>query len=133
MTEEEDPALMTRTAERADVSALLRSAAEAAADKKAESVEILDLANFSGITDYFLICHGNTPRQVDAIVEAIRRRLRKEGARPDHVEGERESEWVLMDYLDFVIHVFTRDRREFYALERLWSDAPRLQVAVPDR
>jgi ribosome-associated protein len=106
----------------------VRIAADAAADKQAGSVQILDIRSLSGVTDYFLICDGSSQRQVQAIVEEIDRRLRENQVRPDHMEGGRGAEWVLMDYLDFVIHVFTKDRREFYGLEKLWSDAPRLEL-----
>lgn len=108
----------------------LRIAADAALEKQAEGVEALDLRRMSGITDYFLICHGSSRRQVDAIVEEIDRRLRAQKVRPDHVEGTAEAEWVLLDYLDFVVHVFTADRRDYYGLEKLWSDAPRLELAA---
>ena len=107
----------------------IHAAVEAAQEKQAGRLELLDLRGFSGITDYFLICDGNSQRQVQAIVEQIDQRLRTVKARPDHIEGNRDAEWVLMDYLDFVIHVFTRERREFYGLEKLWSDAPRLDLA----
>ena len=107
----------------------IRIAADAAADKQAGSVQVLDLRRLSGVTDYFLICDGSSQRQVQAIVEEIDRRLRESHVRPDHLEGGQDTEWVLMDYLDFVIHVFTRDRREFYGLEKLWSDAPRLELS----
>ena len=112
----------------------LREAVAAALEKKAEGMEVLDLRGFSGITDYFVICHGATSRQVEAIVDEVDRRLGKGGFHPAHVEGRRDAGWVLMDYLDFVVHVFTGDRRSFYALERLWADAPRLAVlAAPKR
>ena len=103
-------------------------AVEAAQEKQAGRLELLDLRGVSGITDYFLICDGKSQRQVQAIVEQIDQRLRAVKARPNHIEGDRNAEWVLMDYLDFVIHVFTRDRRDFYGLEKLWSDAPRLDL-----
>jgi ribosome-associated protein len=108
----------------------LRVAVEAARDKKAEGIEVLELGDLTSVTDYFLICHGNSARQVDAIVSAIRKRLREHKVRTAHVEGE-GSEWVLMDYLQFVVHVFTRDRRSFYSLEKLWSGAPRVEFPEP--
>ena len=123
---------MTDNDKRGSILELLRSAADAALDKKAESIQLLDLEGFGGITDFFLICHGNSQRQVDAIVESINTRLREVGSRPNHVEGDRNADWVLMDYLDFVVHVFTRDRREFYGLEKLWADAPRLELETAD-
>ena len=110
----------------------IRIAADAAADKKAEDIEALDLRELSGITDYFLICHGNSHRQIHAIVEEIDKRLRAVRVRPSHVEGGREDEWVLVDYIDFVVHVFSGERRAFYALEKLWADAPRLELDLPE-
>ena len=115
------------------VPARLRSAVAAAHEKKAEGVQVLDLRGLTGITDFFLICHGTSKRQVQAIADEIELRLRQARARPDHVEGSQDTEWVLMDYLDFVVHVFTRDRRSFYALEKLWADAPRVDLAAPAR
>jgi ribosome-associated protein len=104
----------------------VRIAVEAAQDKKAEDIEVLELESVTSLTSYFVICHGSSQRQVQAIVDAVRKRLRDAKLRPAHVEGEGGSEWVLMDYLDFVVHVFTRERRTFYALEKLWSEAPRV-------
>ena len=98
---------------------------EAALDRQAEDPVILDLRGRSDVTDYFLICHGNSSRQVLAIVDGIEEWLRREfQRRPSHVEGRRSGDWVLMDYIDFVVHVFRQDRRQFYRLESLWGDAP---------
>ncbi len=108
---------------------------EAARDRKAEDVIALDLRGLSDVTDAFVICHGNSDRQVAAIVENIERRLHVEaGKKPTHIEGLRRSEWVLLDYIDFVVHVFLREKRDFYRLERLWGDAPALALppAVDD-
>jgi ribosome-associated protein len=102
-------------------------AAQAASSKKAMDIVILDVGEVIGITDYFVICSGNTERQVKTIVEEVERRLREdEGVKPYRREGEREQRWVLIDYLDVVVHVFHREDREFYNLERLWSDAPQV-------
>ena len=121
----------------AAILARVQIAVEAALDKKAEEIEVLDLRALSGITDFFLICQGNSHRQVQAIAEEIQARLRQERVRPGHLEGEREAEWVLIDYLDFVVHIFTAERRMFYGLEKIWSDAPRLELtpagAAPGR
>ncbi len=87
----------------------------------------IDLRGLSDVTDTFVICHGTSNRQVAAIAENIERRLREAGRKPTHIEGLRQSEWVLLDYIDFVVHVFLHEKREFYRLERLWGDAP----AVP--
>jgi len=102
---------------------------DAAQEKKADGLEVLDLRDLSGITDFFVICEGGSKRQVKAIVDEIDARLRKERVRPGHLEGDRDAEWILMDYIDFVVHVFTRDKRSFYGLEKLWADAPRLDIA----
>lgn len=105
-------------------------AVEAAFDKKAEDPVVLDLRGISDVTDYFLICHGSSDRQVLAIVDSIEERLRSDlGRRPSHVEGRRAADWVLMDYHDFLVHVFRDDRRQFYRLESLWSDAPTIDLS----
>jgi len=89
-------------------------------------VVVLDLRGLSDVTDYFLICHGTSDRHVLAITESIEERLRRElGLRPAHIEGQRQGEWVLLDFIDLVAHVFVAEKREFYRLERLWGDAPR--------
>jgi len=89
---------------------------------------VLDLRGLSDFTDHFVICHGSSNRQVLAIAEAIEERLSEElDLEPDHVEGRRQGEWVLLDYIDFVVHVFVKEKRSFYALERLWGDAPRVE------
>ena len=97
-----------------------------AADRKAIDVVELDLRGVSGYTDFFVICSGNTDRQVKAIHDAIHAGAKKEhGILPRRVEGAGEARWVLMDYLDVVAHVFTPEAREFYRLEQLWGDVPR--------
>lgn len=87
---------------------------------------ILEVAPLIAITDYFIICSGNSERQVATIVEEIEKRLRDQGVKPYRREGLQEKRWVLLDYLDFVIHVFRKEEREFYELERLWRDAERV-------
>ncbi len=109
-----------------DVTTLLREAAAAALDKKAFGVTALDVTAMTSLADSFLICSGAHERQVGAIADAVIRRLRDAGFRPLHVEGERRAEWILLDYGDVVIHVFTEERRGFYALESLWGEAERL-------
>jgi ribosome-associated protein len=104
--------------------ARVREAVAAAEDKKAIDLRVLHLSNVSGFTDYFLICSGGSERQVQAIADGIETRLRAEGARPLHVEGYNRGQWVLLDYGDLVVHVFDGQTRGFYALERLWADAP---------
>jgi ribosome-associated protein len=99
-------------------------AATAASDKKAERIVILDVSGLLKITDYFLICNGNTDRQVRTIAEEIEHRLAHSKVKPFRREGEREGRWILLDYVDFVVHVFQPEERDYYDLERLWSDAP---------
>jgi ribosome-associated protein len=97
-----------------------------AADKKAIDIVALDLREVAGYTDFFVICSGNTDRQAKAIHDAIHQGLKKEhGLLPRRVEGVSEARWVLMDYLDVVVHVFTPETRDFYRLESLWGDVPR--------
>ena len=109
----------------------VRIAVEAAQDKKAEAIEVLNLESVTSVTSYFVICHGGSQRQVQAIAQEVGKRLRDAKVRPSHVEGESGADWVLMDYLDFVVHVFTQERRIFYALEKLWSEAPRVEFPLP--
>jgi ribosome-associated protein len=116
---------------RNEVQKLLSAAAAACEDKKAEDIRILALdPSESGLTDYFLICSGNSDRQNVAITDAIEIKLKQEfGAYPNSVEGRREGEWVLMDYVDFIVHVFTAEKRAFYGLERLRKTATVLSIA----
>lgn len=104
----------------------LRTAARAAADKKAFQIVALEVTDLTSYTDSILICSGASDRQVAAIADEVQRKLRKNGRRPLHVEGERRSDWVLLDYGEFVIHVFTEERRTFYGLDGLWGDASKL-------
>lgn len=106
-------------------------AVEAARDKKALRVTVLDLREADAFTDLFVICTASNVRQAQAIADAIEERLRTRGRRVAHIEGYDRAEWVLLDYFDFIVHVFTADTREFYALERLWGKAPRLELANP--
>lgn len=102
-------------------------AIQAARDKKAADVVVLDLRKTGGFTDFFVICTGNNPRQIVAIADAVRETLKQElGERPALSEGVDRSEWVLLDYFNFVVHVFSRECRSFYALERLWGNAERI-------
>src|SRR5262245_41549477 len=103
-------------------------AVRAALDKKAVDVVVLDLRHTSAFTDYFVLCSGQTPRQVKAIADAIEEALRAAKVRPAHVEGYDRADWVLMDFFNFVVHVFSPQTREFYSLERLWGDAERIDV-----
>lgn len=111
-----------------DTLATIRTAARAAADKKAFQIVGLGVAELSSYADGLLICSGGSDRQVGAIADEVQRQLRDEGRRPLHVEGETQAEWVLMDYGDVVVHVFTEERRGYYGLEGLWRDAERLDL-----
>ncbi|MEW6210111.1 MAG: ribosome silencing factor [Acidobacteriota bacterium] len=105
----------------------IETAARAASDKKATDIVALDLREVASFTDYFLLCTGGNARQVAAIAEAIEDELRKSGRRPLHTEGYANAEWVLLDYGDFIVHVFQSATRRFYDLERLWRDAKRIE------
>ena len=109
---------------------LLLAAAAAAEDKKAEEIRILALDPAeSGLTDYFLICNGTNERQNVAITDEIELRLKRDfGVLPNSVEGRRQAEWILMDYVDFIVHVFSPEKRAFYGLERLRKSATSLRV-----
>ena len=110
----------------------MQAAAVAASSKKAERIVILDVSKQLVITDHFLICSGNTDRQVKTIADEVEKVLSAErGVKPFRREGEREGRWVLLDYVDFVVHVFHKEDREYYDLERLWSDAPVVEFIDP--
>jgi ribosome-associated protein len=108
--------------------AQLKLATQAALDKKAVDLVVLDLRKASSFTDFFVICTGQSVRQVHAIADGVRDALRKQGVRPALVEGYERGEWVLIDFFDFIVHVFTPATRDFYGLERLWGDAERIEV-----
>ncbi|MBR2214908.1 MAG: ribosome silencing factor [Selenomonadaceae bacterium] len=101
-----------------------RLACRAAADKKARDIVTMDMRQVMTATDYFIICSANTSTQVRAIVDNIEEKLAEQAVPLSHKEGYQESEWVLLDYGDIVVHVFRQEAREYYALERLWGDAP---------
>lgn len=101
----------------------VKLAIAAAEDKKAEAIAVLDLRTAGGFTDFFVICSGTNPRQIRAIADGVVESLRLDDVRPAHVEGYDRSEWILLDYFDFVVHVFTPETRLFYGLERLWGNA----------
>ena len=107
-----------------DTPTRVREAVAAAEDRKAADLRVLQVEKVSDFTDYFLICSGTSERQVQAIADAIQERMREEQVRPLHVEGYNRGQWVLLDYGDFVVHVFQEEPRRFYSLERLWGDAP---------
>jgi ribosome-associated protein len=104
-------------------------AVRAALDKKALDVVVLDLRSTPAFTDFFVLCSGANQRQVKAIADAVEESLRAAKVRPAHTEGYDRAEWVLMDFFTFIVHIFTPQTRAFYALERLWGDAERIEVS----
>jgi ribosome-associated protein len=113
-----------------DVKRQVTEAINACNEKKAQELTLLELEKGSGaFTDYFVVCSGSNPRQIQAIADGVEERLKKDGLRPTHVEGYRQAEWVLLDYVDFVVHVFSEHARKFYDLERLWKSAKKLEPA----
>jgi ribosome-associated protein len=112
-----------------DAAALADRVASIASDRKAIDIRVIDLRGIVSYTDFFVICSGNTERQAKAIQDAVYRELKdSEGLLPRRVEGEREARWILLDYLDCVVHVFTPEAREYYRLEQLWGEAPARSV-----
>ena len=111
---------------------VVRRAAEAVLDKKGLELKVLYVKEVSDFADFFLICSGQSDRQVQAIARGVEERLAEEGIKPLHSEGARQGKWVLLDYGDLIVHVFDEERREFYRLDRLWADAPRLTGWGPD-
>jgi len=104
---------------------LAQEALIAVQQKKALDVVIMDMQEISALADYFILCSGSTDIQVKAIAESVQVQLKRECQEiPWHIEGAEHRQWVLLDYVDVVVHIFTPERREFYRLERLWSDAP---------
>src|SRR5271169_5012313 len=96
--------------------------------KKAEHISVLELGKaHGGFTDYFVICSGSNPRQIQAISDEVEQKLSQTGLRPAHVEGYKQAEWVLLDYVDFVVHVFSEKARNYYDLERLWKSAKQVE------
>ena len=109
----------------------VKLAVECAADRKAFDMRVLDLRDVASFTEFFIICSGANQRQVQAIADEIEEQLKKQlSTRPVRIEGYSTAEWVLMDYGDFIVHIFNKEAREFYDLERLWRDAGR--VSLPD-
>ena len=112
------------------IPAQVKRAVTAAEDKQALDLTVLDLRKASGFTDFFLIFSGSNARQIRAIADGVMEALAADGVKPAHVEGYDRSEWILIDYFDFIVHVFARDKRIFYDLERLWGNADRIEVAA---
>jgi ribosome-associated protein len=115
-----------------DTANAVRLAVGAAMDKMAADVKVFEVGELTHFTDYFVLCSGQSSRQVQAIADGVEERLRQSKVRPAHVEGYATGQWVLMDYGDFVLHVFLGERRRFYGLERLWGDAPDMTAAFVD-
>jgi ribosome-associated protein len=111
----------------------LTTAIRAAQDHKALDMSILDLREVSAFTDFFLICSGTSTRHTQAICDAVVEKLKKAGLSPAHVEGYRQAEWILVDYLNFVLHIFLERSRQFYAIERLWKNAKTVPISGEDR
>lgn len=113
----------------------IRRAIHAAQEKKAADLVLLDLRAVASFTDYFLLCSGFSTRQVQAIADAVEEQLGRVGVTPLHVEGYEFAEWVLLDYLDFVVHIFSERARAYYDLERLWRSARRIPIPeeIPPR
>ena len=106
----------------------VEAAVRAAEDKQARDLVVLDLRKAAGFCDYFLICTGTNSRQIRTIADAVMESLAALGVKPAHVEGYSQSEWILLDYFDFIVHVFAPETRSFYGLERLWGNAERLEI-----
>lgn len=117
---------------RVDAARALQIAAEAALSKKAAGLVALDLRELDGVADLFLICSGSSEVQVKAIADEVEEKLTAAGLEPWHVEGRQGRRWVLLDYVEFVVHVFHERTREYYLLERLWGDARRVDLGLAD-
>ena len=135
MTEDRaiDRAMETRLTATEHALGLTRIAADAAADKLGTDLVAYDVSDQLAITDVFLVVTAANERQVGAVVDGIEEALRGQDAKPVRREGDREQRWVLLDYLDVVVHVQHTDERQFYALERLWHDCPRISLGVDER
>ena len=109
---------------------MVKAAVEAAVSRRARQPLILDLRQLASFTDFFAICSGTSDIQVEAISEAVLDALKNNwNLRPWHREGERRSDWILLDYVDFVVHIFLDEKRDYYNLERLWTEAPTIEIA----
>ena len=114
-----------------DTREFLQLAATAADDKKAFEISALDVSEVTSFTDAFLLCSTSSDRHLDAVATEVQRRLRDNKRKPLHAEGPSGASWVLIDYGDFIVHVFTEEKRSFYQLDALWGDAPQLDLASP--
>ena len=127
-TSKSAPAAKAKTLTRRQLPPGIRTAIQAALDKKAEDVVVLDLRSSASFTEYFLLMTGMNSRQTAALADAIERDLKAQNLRPLGVEGASRGEWILMDYGWFLVHIFSPAARDYYALEKLWGDAPGLRV-----
>jgi ribosome-associated protein len=127
-TEQKTPEKKTPKPKRFKMNSDLKCAIEAAQNKKAMDLLCLDLRELASFTDYFLICTGTSTPQNQAICNEIEKKLKEQRRSPVHIEGYQKAEWVLMDYSDFLVHIFTPVSRSFYDLARLWREAPRLEI-----
>jgi ribosome-associated protein len=121
MTEDKAIKRMTKRTLPSDV----KTSIKASLEKKGEELVVLDLRGIASFTDFFIIMHGNSSRQNKAIYENIEMELKKENIKPLSIEGKERADWILMDFGDFIVHVFSREAREYYSLEKLWGDAPK--------
>jgi len=113
-----------------DLKKQVTEAIHACQEKKAEQITVLELEQGSGaFTDYFVVCSGTNPRQIQAISDEVELRLKRAGHYPNSIEGYKQAEWVLIDYVDFVVHIFSETARRYYDLERLWKSAKKLEPA----
>jgi ribosome-associated protein len=108
----------------------LKIAVNAADDKKANDLVILDISKVTSFANYFLLCTGDSSRQMQAIADEVEKQLKEAGIRPSHVEGYQNSEWILLDCMDLVVHIFSKNARAFYDLERLWRDAIKMDASL---
>lgn len=106
----------------------LQTVIESVQEKKAQEITVLDLKGIASFTDYFVLCNGESEPQIKSIYKNVDEKMSALGIQPDHVEGRAENGWVLMDYDDFVVHIFSPEKRTYYDLERLWADVPRWRV-----
>lgn len=104
----------------------VRASVNASLEKMGEELVVLDLRGIASFTDFFIILHGNTSRQNTAISESIEEKMKEQKIKPLSIEGRERADWILMDYGSFIVHVFSKEAREYYSLEKLWGDAPKL-------